>query len=87
MEQKLKNKLPDFNINNSSCRNIDEMYESELNSTVEDFETYVPKGIEHVLALIVLLKQLFGRDAQLEGWTSDCKGACRQVRIGPQHHK
>ena len=25
MEQKLKNKLPDFNINNSSCRNIDEI--------------------------------------------------------------
>ena len=25
MEQKLKNTLPDFNINNSSCRNIDEI--------------------------------------------------------------
>ena len=34
------------------CRNIDEMSESGLNSTVEDFETYIPHGIEHILALV-----------------------------------
>ena len=40
-----------------------------------------------MLALIVILKQLFGHDAQLEGWPSDYNGAYRQVPIGPQQHK
>ena len=69
------------------CRNIDEMSESEINGTVEDYETYIPKGIECILALVAVLWSLFGKDIGLQGWTSDFKAAYRQVAVWPQHYK
>ena len=59
------------------CRNIDEMSESLVNATVEDYETYVPRGIEHILALIRHLQVRFGLGVQLEGFTADFKAAYR----------
>jgi hypothetical protein len=68
------------------CRNIDEMSESGINSTVEDFETYVPKGIEHILALLVLLQHIFGHDFEFHGWTADFKHAYRQMGAKPSEY-
>ena len=65
------------------CRNIDELSESCVNSTVEDYETYVPHGIEHILGLVRLLRELFGSDVNLAGYTADFKAAYRQVALSP----
>ena len=69
------------------CRNIDEMSESGLNSTVEDFETYIPRGIEHILALVRSLQQLFSSQTQLLGYTADFKAAYRQIAVAPDQFK
>ena len=69
------------------CRNIDEMSESFLNSTVEDFETRAPRGIEHILALVRVLQHLFGTDVTLCGFTADFKSAYRQVAFSPSQNK
>lgn len=69
------------------CRNIDEMSESLVNATVEDYETYVPRGIEHILALIRHLQVRFGLGVQLEGFTADFKAAYRQVAVSPSQYK
>ena len=69
------------------CRNIDEMSESFLNSTVEDFETDTPRGIERILALVRVLQHLFGTDVTLCGFTADFKSAYRQVAISPSQYK
>ena len=62
------------------------MSESNINSTVEDYETYSPKGIEHVMALVVLLRGMFGDDVGLLGWTADFKAAYRQVACNPSEY-
>ena len=68
------------------CRNLDDMSESNINPTVEDYETYVPKGVECILALIVLLRSLFGGDINMLGWTADFKAAYRQVACNPKEY-
>ena len=68
------------------CRNLDEFSESGVNDTVDDYETYVPKGIETILALVVLLQRVFG-NIPLEGWTSDFKSAYRQVPADPREYE
>lgn len=69
------------------CRNIDEMSESMLNATVEDYETYSPKGIEHILALVRLLRHSFGASIELAGFTADFKAAYRQIALCPSQYK
>ena len=69
------------------CRNIDEMSESLLNSTVEDFETYIPHGIEHVLALVRCLRQMFPVHTELLGYTADFKAAYRQIAVSPDQFR
>lgn len=69
------------------CRNIDEMSESLLNSTVEDFETYIPHGIEHILALVRVLQQVFSTEVKMAGYTADFKAAYRQIAVCPQQHR
>lgn len=69
------------------CRNIDDMSESLLNNTVEDFETYIPHGIEHVLALVRCLREIFPAATDLAGYTADFKAAYRQIAISPAQHK
>ena len=69
------------------CRNIDEMSESGLNSTVEDFETYIPHGIEHILALVRSLQHLFPFHTKFLGYTADFKAAYRQIAVAPDQFK
>ena len=57
------------------CRNIDEMSESMLNTTAEDYETYSPKGNTHALPLARLLRHSFGASIELAGFTADFKAA------------
>ena len=62
------------------------MSESGLNSTVEDFETYIPRGIEHILALVRSLQHLFPFHKFL-GYTADFKAAYRQIAVAPDQFK
>ena len=62
------------------------MSESGLNGSVEDYESYAPKGIEHIMALVVLLIQFFGPQVELLGWTADFKAAYRQVACSPTEY-
>ena len=68
------------------CRNLDDMSESNVNSTVEDYESYSPKGIEYIMALVVLLRGMFGDSVGLLGWTADFKAAYRQVACNPSEY-
>jgi len=69
------------------CRNIDDLSESGLNGSIEDYETYIPKGIEYIIALVVLIRNIFGVGVSLLGWTADFKGAYRQVAANPKEYQ
>ena len=58
------------------CCNFYDMSDSNVNSTVEDYESYAPKGIEHIMALVGLLRGMFGDNIDLLGWTADFKQSC-----------
>ena len=47
----------------------------------------MPRGIEHILALIRHLQVRFGLGVQLEGFTADFKAAYRQVAVSPSQYK